>query len=313
MLTPPSKVYRFHDDEGKFLVGRDVFVAAFFTRDLYTAAADAASLLLSQWLLATPQTLLEWVQVGPNSSQYKPYSTAMTARCKTELSTAKARRDLGFFTIRGGEDCHNPSYEFTFIGENTPGGMAPDATCLVELRWPSEHVARVGFDEIASQICNFASLIPFRSGYASPALSLGWENAEHVAAGAMKIAPIAFRHPGYDIPENHAAAGLMRRDRCRGARWLTFLGSPLVEDIGGLQPLQEHLDPRVGIIELPHGVMLRAGHSPEIGDVNRGESTPLLRSVASAIEPITEFETAAIMKRVFNEDASLRWERRHLD
>jgi hypothetical protein len=164
-------------------------------------------------------------------------------------------------------------------------------------------------------VSKLAEALPYRSAYASPALSRGWEDMAHVREGARHIVPIACRHPGYDLPENQATTSFMPRTKCRGSRWLTLLGPALLEELGGRDVLRNKLDPGVAVMAGGDGVLLRAGERPELGDVNRAEFAPLLRSVAAAIEPVTYFGDWKSLGDLFDddEDRVLRWERRHLD
>src|SRR5262249_25640515 len=155
-----------------------------------------------------------------------------------------------------------------------PGGKVPNQTCLVEVRWPSEFPEQLGFDAFVDWVSKLGEMVPYRSGYASPALSRGWEDLSHLQEGARHMGPPALRHPGYDLPENDATASFMGKDQCRGARWLTLLGPALVEQLGGQEQMKKQLDAGVTIAKSGAGLLLRAGAKPEIGDVNRGDVTP---------------------------------------
>ena len=155
----------------------------------------------------------------------------------------------------------------------------------------------------------FAADLPYSSGYASPALSFIAESK--LPAAGKVIVPAAFRHPGYDVHDNQDTRGFIG-GRVIGARWLTFLGPELVKQLGGKKALAAAL-PGVTVVPAGHGVMLRAGTEPELGDSNRRIDTPLLRSVARMLEPVTFFENTQL-KGLFGGDLDRldRWERRFL-
>jgi hypothetical protein len=308
-------VYRFRNAENQLLVARDVFVIAFFSEQSFPDALPGITKVFDQWLSVVPQDKLEWARVGPNSSSYKDYTAAAVKRSRAELDdTTAQKKSAAFFSLRGGEDMHNPSYGFTFLGAS-PGGKAADRTCLVEIRWPSEFPWEFGCDALVSWVRELGELLPYRSAYASPALTRGWEDLAHVREGAKHIVPLAFQHPGFDIPENETTTSFMGKLQCRGARWLTLLGPGLLEGLGGREALASNLDAGLDVLEAGPGVLVRAGECPEVGDVNRGDVTPLLRSVAAAIEKVTYFEDWRALGDLFDddEDKVLRWERRHLD
>lgn len=307
---------RFRKAETNFLVGRDVFIIAFFTEHLYTEAAPFVAKAFELWLEALPKDVLEWALVGPNATSYKPFTPAALARCRVELEPAKAaQKDLGYFKLRGGEDPNNPSYGFTFSGINKPSGYASESTCLVEIRWPSDFPGQFGFDALVNWVRQLSEVLPYRSAYASPALTQGFADYSHIVEGAQHFVPIALRHPGFDLQENEGTAAFMGKRKCRGARWLTLLGPDLIAELGGRAALQAKLEPGVSVITAGLGVLLRAGDRPELGDVNRGERALLLRSVAAAIEPVTFFNDDGSLDQLFDGDSDrvLKWERRNLD
>jgi hypothetical protein len=142
--------------------------------------------------------------------------------------------------------------------------------CLRQLD-PSKSVSRDGF---------------FDSGYASLALVHPY-NMDLKGAGEM-FAPLAFRHPGYDVPENDATCDKVG-GLCRGARWVTLLGPTQTAALGGCDGIERGLAPGLTATPLAEGVMIQAGERPELGDVNRGEDVPLLRALARQLEPVTLF------------------------
>jgi Protein of unknown function (DUF3396) len=308
-------MFRFRNAEDQTLVGRDVFVIALFAQAPFPAVLPFAEAAFDAWLKVLPKGVLEWSVLGVNASSHKRFTPAAIARARAELDPAKvAAKGSSYFWLCGGEDPHNPSYAFTFKG-STPGGKVPDQTSYVEVRWPSEFPESHGFDATVEFVRKLGEAFPYRSGYASPALSRGWEDMAHVTEGAQHITPLALHHPGYDLPENLATAAFMAKDRCRGARWLTLLGPELVKALGGRDALAAKLAPGVSVLPAGDGLLVRAGERPEIGDVNRAVFTPLLRSVAAAIEPVTYFNDWKSLGQLFadDQDRVLRWERRHLD
>lgn len=308
MMTTPT--YMFRSDDG-LLIGRNVFAVALFSQASYPVPLAAARKAFEFWLELVPPEKLEWARVGGNTTSYRPFTPAAIGRARAELD---ANKPLTYVCLRGGDDKHNPSYSFEFFGAK-PGAKTPEKACGLELRFPIGYPEAHGYDRFVEWVRDLAGLYLYRSGYASPALSRGWENMEHVREGGSHIVPLAFRHPGYDLLENEAPAMRMPRLQCRGARWLTLLGPEIVEQLGGRKTISAGLVSGISTLEAGAGLLIRAGAEPEIGDVNRGQQTPLLRSVAAAIEPVTHFDDWRGLGKLFddNRDEVLRWERRHLD
>jgi hypothetical protein len=102
--------------------------------------------------------------------------------------------------------------------------------------------------------------------------------------------------------------------RVRGARWITILGPDLVKKLGGDSKLRKELPAPIVVSNVGPSVIIRAGVTPELGDVNRKLDTPLLKKVAKVLEPVTLFEELDMLSYFanFDEDTLKRWERRFL-
>lgn len=80
------------------------------------------------------------------------------------------------------------------------------------------------------------------------------------------------------------------RKRLRGANWLTVLGHPfakVLDKAKALAPFRRGATGGIARHEGRYGVVLRAGASPPLGDVARGELPASICEVARAIEPLT--------------------------
>jgi hypothetical protein len=179
----------------------------------------------------------------------------------------------------------------------------------MQLYYPSEVLNEDQAEKFVGDIRSIAALLPFTSGYASPALQ--WAEGSDLAKRNSKA--IIARHPGYDVQLNELGRKRLGL-RVRGARWLSFLGSDITAKLGGMETLRHSLDDGITVEAVGKGIMIRAGELPEIGDKNQGVETPLLCSVARAIEPITAFQEIVLLS-AFEQDAEFlqKWERRFLD
>jgi hypothetical protein len=193
--------------------------------------------------------------------------------------------------------------------ENSPNLV--NETNLVELRYPRSFADRTdvpSFPEIARRV---GELLPYDSGYGSPALN--WFDETDVDSIGEILRPAAMRYPGFDVHFNGSTRYLLGR-RSRGARWLTFLGNDLVQKLGDVQGMKD-LAAGVHVVEGRNGILLQAGDTPSVGDLKFGEDLPLLRSVARAIEPVTFFNDGVLQNNLFASDPEMlrRWERRFFD
>ena len=89
-------------------------------------------------------------------------------------------------------------------------------------------------DAVAEFAGRFADVLPYVSGYCSPALATG-PGGDVSAAGRATVG-LAMRHPGFDVPRTGDSRFYIK-DRAIGARWLTFLGPQLASQLGGAEAL----------------------------------------------------------------------------
>ena len=99
----------------------------------------------------------------------------------------------------------------------------------------------------------------------------------------------------------------------RGAHWLTFLGQPVLGELGGAAGLRSRLSsPDITVQEMEGDrAVVTLGTWPEAGDTEQGQLLPLHRELARVLEPWRQHER--YRWRDFSEDDMRRWERRFLD
>ena len=300
-----------HFDEDGDLIVRDGFLLVFFAKRSFEEFAPGVAILLDIWLKTLPKDALQWAKIGANAEDTSPINKNSLERCRKLLDLKKVKNNLTAFSVEGPEKV-NPGFRFEVVGTTDIATDESKAeTNLVEMRFPTEFVER-DVEAFVSFVVDAAGFIPFDSGYCSPALNFAAEGMLRTAAAVM--VPLGLRHPGYDLNRNRRTRFALGR-RSRGARWITFLADSLVNELGGEEALRGRLDPGVEMISLHESLVLRAGSYPEVGDVNRNERLPLLRSVAQAIEPVSFFGDTRLETGVFRGDVDKfqRWERRFLD
>lgn len=262
-----------------------------------------------QWFLAVvPEGELKWSIIGPTSGTHKPLTKKDLDRCLAMLTAAAARQKDIHFRLMGPAK-YGPDYRLVVNGYKQPAKRGfLDQTNAIEMRFPREFLLNKGHDAVARIAKELFDAFAGDSGYASPALCVGKES-EIDQAGAY-LAPLAMKHHGYDVSTTLYSASALGT-LSRGARWLTLLSKDLLTELGGGEILRSRLAPEVDMTDFANGVMLRTGPTPEIGDTNRMEMTPLLASVAHAIEAVTRFNDNALLP-IFGNDPERRdrWERR---
>lgn len=294
------------DEDGELLV-RDLIVAAFFCQKKFADVAASFAEVFERWLARTPEEGRRWATVGPDADTFKPVNARVMTAARDQLNVAKAkRRDMAALDIGGPEEI-NPAHRFSFEGDND---LEDDQTCSLEIRFPREAAEKSAVESTVAFLRELAELLPFDSGYAAPALAWGVDS--QLTEYYLKAKPLAFRHPGFDVP-NSESTNFSIGTKLRGAYWLNFIGPKALKKLDGAAGLSKALGKGFTVDALKRGVMVRCSTLPEVGDTNRGQPLPELRKLAQVIEPVTLFDDRSLIQLFMDPDASARWERRHLD
>src|SRR5262249_38312992 len=88
--------------------------------------------------------------------------------------------------------------------------------------------------------------------------------------------------------------------------WLTLLGPELLGELGGVGAVHHALSGDVvSVMSLGPGVCIRAGETPQLGDLNRRDDLPLYRKVGSYLSKYRG--TQEIELTGLDEDESEEW------
>lgn len=195
-----------------------------------------------------------------------------------------------------------------YWGWELPQPQLPEWRNQFHLRLSREFVLqRDGrWSEFVAFARELAGLLPYSSGYLSPALAL------------LQRTPVCWgigrRYPGLDLLDPNTTC-IEIAERIPGVYWTMFVGAaaratPSIRALAAA-PLQGLTMASEG-----EGVMLQLGDAPDIGDTNRGRGLPLFRSVARVLWPEIY---VADRPHLFDEedepdlDATLRWQRRFVE
>lgn len=204
------------------------------------------------------------------------------------------------------------AYQFEYFGRGPDASSADDVpgmVCALSCWLPSEFLEEHGPARLREVALAVAAPLPFNSGYAS--LSL---NALTSMMGVQReLRRRCFRYPGMDISSDSLFSGELGT-RVRGAYWLTFLGQPVLGELGGAAGLRTRLfSPDITIQELgAERVAITLGPWPEAGDSEAGQDLPLHRELARVLEPWL-FHQPPLSNPDFPAEDLCRWERRFLD
>ena len=129
---------------------------------------------------------------------------------------------------------------------------------------------------------------------------LAWLQPVHAYAGLglqfpmygrpeyLKIVyPYLMRFPGLDLDlPIHFADDDILTEHIKGAHWLTFLNPKHVARLGGVNRIIEALGDGFEVLEIAGGVLIQAGPSPRLGDVNQGIYPEFYYRLGKILPPI---------------------------
>lgn len=203
-------------------------------------------------------------------------------------------------------------YQFKYFGrplDNPSMTDWPDMVCAASFWLPIEYLEEHGPERVRALALALAAPLPFNSGHAG--LSFNCDVA--LVGIEREIRKHCFRHPGIDIPKL-SDYSLHVGTRVRGATWLTFLGQPVLGELGGAAGLRSRLkSPETAVQELEgERAVVTLGQAPEAGDTDKGQVLPAYRELARVLEPWL-FHEKHSPGSAFTPEELLRWERRFLD
>jgi hypothetical protein len=214
--------------------------------------------------------------------------------------------------LRDASDTEN-RYLFDYYGKNLESphvGNEPGAVCAATFWLPTEFLEERGPGRVRELAMELAAPLPLCSGHAG--LSF---NAEYDLMSAKEqIARYWLRYPGIDVYDSPSSISWNVGTRVRAPHWLTFLGQPVLGELGGARGLRARLQsPGTTVQELGDDkVLITLGARPEAGDTERGDTLPAYRELARVLEPWLFRDPDGRMLGQ-SEDDTRRWERRFLD
>lgn len=206
---------------------------------------------------------------------------------------------------------HNTGYEFSYRGRKLDSDFYvrnPNATSAVACWLPTEFLEEHGPARVRELALELAEGLPFNSGYAGVSFHarmdvLGWSEP---------IRDLCFRYPGLDIPDPSSVSNDIGT-RVKGASWLTFLGPPVLGELGGAAGMRERLcSAETSVQELSGGrAVVSLGEWPEAGDTEQGQTLPAYRELARVLAPWLHEHRHPWLN--FTPEDMRRWEHRFLE
>ena len=264
------------------------------------------------------QAVLRSLDIYRRAIQFQEFSQysheAGTAVRLDEAGWERNRRELlddhsAIIQMYGGaESDYWFHYRGSPIDEPLPWENAEDLICAVRFWLPTEYLEQHGPGRVRELALELGAALPFCSGHAG----LAFQCETDIMGTWGEVLKLCFRYPGMEIPDPDLRTSKLGA-RVRTVNWLTFLGQPVLGEVGGAAGLRARLaSPGTTVQELEgERAVVTLGPWPEAGDTERGLVLPAYRELARVLEPWLYQEK--LRAALSPEHEVLRWERRFLD
>jgi hypothetical protein len=172
---------------------------------------------------------------------------------------------------------------------------------------PTEFLEEQGPGNVRELAMELGAALPYDSGHAGLFFNamLGYRETEEA------LSRLCLRYPGMDIGTMESIPAKLN-GRVKGPAWLTFLGQPVLGELGGVEGLRSRLSSPGTTVQQLEGnrAVITLGSWPEAGDTEAGHNLPEYRELARVLEPWLYHSRGGYY---FPKDIWQRWERRFLD
>ncbi|WP_233595691.1 MULTISPECIES: type VI immunity family protein [Corallococcus] len=287
-------VIRMRSRSGR-LAARDGVVISFFIHHNHEEVTAAVWRALQLYLQAIPLKTLNWyVADDGDMVEFDDKGYEHHRKLMLECPWNGAWRiDLSESPSESG------GYHFEYYGRRIgePSWPYPsDPATAVAFTLPTEYLLEHGPDHLRALAFKLAWELPFSFGYASLAIIAPrgrWGTSDWDLLDTLRE-----RYLGldlYDVSDASLAIGT----HARSASWLTFLGQPLLGQLGGIEGLRQALPfPEVSVLPLDsQRLLITLSEWPEAIDIQKGGIPPQYRALALRLEPFLYQERAGLTPR----------------
>ncbi|NOK34876.1 DUF3396 domain-containing protein [Corallococcus exercitus] len=293
---------------GDLPVARDGIGLSFFIRRDHKDIAAAVWRALQTYIRAIPPGSLGWYGTDDgdilelDEKGWEVARQQMLERPWGYSGNADLSESPG-----GGEISSGYIFEYEGQPLNTPFGKAP--VSAVSFTFPTDYLQGKGAAYLRTLALELARELPFNFGYASFAII-----SSHGMSSAARwpiVEALLARYSGLDL---HRGTGFSSSlgTRALSPAWLTFLGQPLLGQLGGLDALRNALPfPEVSVLPMDGDrVLVTLDDGPDPIDTQTKPIPPQYRALARLMEPFL-FQYEGDELPLYKSDTN-RWLRRFL-
>ena len=250
-----------------------MFLAESWTRPVREAVTSAAESYLCAF-----QPFLKWAK-HPRTAHIHPIEKGKVPFPRDWLPQHEDGKAWEFGFHGGETDEAASEFQVSAYGSDNVKKATGFFQIYLPVTWFAEHPGT--FQDF---VLSFANRLRPLSGYAGIGVLETLDNYAREPFQAT-VKQIADRFPGLEIESRpihaiHAGKGI------KGVNWLTLLGDPWVQAIGGLEYLRVRLGDDFKLTPYDSGLMIQAGPKPQIGDVAANRWPSHYVTLAKVLKPI---------------------------
>jgi Protein of unknown function (DUF3396) len=247
------------------------FGLTLFTPIPFRDTARAVKVMFDDYLSFVPMSTFHWQNLGGTSNAYKPISPRAFSTIDAWLTLRRSYGRSCAIWLKDGQTITDVGdHLFRLWGTDTAKTASDSNFACIFFPWTI--LDSTGSELFMTRMHQILQHVPFHSGYLGYTLSLSTlgQVAPYSDEIERKTFAIAQRYLGVEIVKPHLENYEMK-SFLRPPSWTTFLSSPFIEKLGGIDQLRSSLKGNFIFRELDHGWSIQAGAKPQIGDRNRRE------------------------------------------
>ncbi|AKF86588.1 hypothetical protein MFUL124B02_29695 [Myxococcus fulvus 124B02] len=269
------------------LVARDGLALCFFMRHSHRDVADRVWSCLEKYRRAIPPLALGWY--GADDGDMLPLDEAGWTHIRQQIVERAWGGEwlVDLSELPGGASGYHFEYDGRKLDDPifSRDGSATSGLCFL---FPTEYLVSHGPGHFRTLAIDIARELPFSFGYASPALLShpgGWFSLR------QQVQEVLHRYLGLDLPRLGDTSRKLGT-QARGAYWLTFLGQPLLGQLGGRETVEGQLDlPGVSVQAVDEErILVTLGERPEAIDTTTQSIPPPYLELTRILEPVLYHE-----------------------
>lgn len=244
-----------------------------------TSHAEALTKAVDAFLTLVSRDALTWYRTDA-MTRGKPCTARSLAIPKTWFRPGSAFKVHRFLQVQDGTAYASvPRCGFRISSHELEAGEPrPWEPSLVRFMLPAA-ASRADPAPLLQLAQQLADDFPIVSGHSRYCIERN--DAYYSQPSMMAAYPLAMRFQGADLDYRLSDEEFVF---LKTVNWLTIVGDPLLERIGGRAALCASInEPEVIVHDAKFGLILQAGERPALGDVNRGEWLPSYRAVYRAL------------------------------